>query len=149
MDGQHFIILQEMKLRISLFFVDMGNDILVKDNLGRNCLHIAALCGHFNLPKKIINEHKLDVNATGGEGWTALHFSATNGTYELFKLFADVGTNIYLNDNSGRNCFHVASLFGHLDLCKTFLDRHKFDVLMTDNRSWAALHCSARTVVMI
>ena len=124
------------------FFVDMGTDILVKDNLGRNCLHIAALCGHFNLSKKLINEHKL--NTTGDEGWTALHFSARNGTYELVKLFADKGTDIYLNDNSGRNCLHIASLFGHLDLCKTFLDRHKFDVLMTDNCGWAALHCSAR-----
>ena len=124
------------------FFVDMRTDILVKDNLGRNCLHIAAPCGHFNLSKKLINEHKL--NTTGDEDWTALHFSARNGTSELFKLFADIRTDIYLNDNSGRNCLHIASLFGHLDLCKTFLDRHKFDVLMTDNCGWAALHCSAR-----
>ena len=126
------------------FFMDMGTDILVKDKLGQNCLHIAALCGHFNLCKKLINKHKVDVNTATNEGWTTLHFSARNGTYKLFKLFTDMGTNIYLNDNSGRNCLHIAALFGHLELCKTFVDRHKFDVLMTDSFGWAALHCSAR-----
>ena len=126
------------------FFMDMGTDILVKDKLGQNCLHIAALCGHFNLCKKLINKHKVDVNTTTNEGWTTLHFSARNGTYKLFKLFTDMGTNIDVKDNLGRNCLHIAALYGHLNLCKTLIDKHNFDVHMADENGWTALHYSAR-----
>ena len=86
---------KKWNLRIILFFMDMGTDILVKDSLGRNCLHIAALWAHFNLCKKPMNKHKLDVNTTTNEGWTAFfNFSKINGTYVLFKLFTDMGTDI-------------------------------------------------------
>ena len=76
------------------FFMDMRTDILVKDNLGRNCFHIAAFWGHFNLCRKPKNKHKLYVNTTNNEGWPAFNFSKINATYELFKLFTDMGTDI-------------------------------------------------------
>ena len=42
-----------------------------------------------------MNKHKLDVNTATNEGWTALfNLSKINGTYVLFKLFTDMGTDI-------------------------------------------------------
>ena len=43
-------------------------------------------------------------------GWTALHFSARAGSYELLTYFADTGTDIYLRTNDGSNCLHIAAL---------------------------------------
>ena len=41
---------------------------------------------------------------TDSFGWAALHCSARNVSYDLVKLFADMGTDIHLQDTLGRNC---------------------------------------------
>ena len=125
------------------YFVAMGTNVLLKTNDGRNCLHIAALHGDLNLCKKLIDKHKFDFRVTDDGGWTALHFSAANGSYELFLYLYGMGTDIHLKSNHGWNCLHIASLHGHLNLCKTLIDKHKFDLQVTDNDGWTALHFSA------
>ena len=80
----------------------------------------------------------LDINWFGidfidPDGWTALHYSSRCGSYELFKYFADIKDNIYLKDNDGMNCLHIAAMYGHLNLCKILKNKHKFDVHIADN----------------
>ena len=125
-------------------FADMETDIHLKDNLGRNCLHVAALYGHLNLCKTLINKHNFDVHMADENGWTALHYSARNGSYELVTFFVDMGTDIYAKDNFCKNFLHIAADYGNLDLCEIIVDEHNFDVLMTDNDGCTALHHSAR-----
>ena len=126
------------------FFTNMGADINLKTNDGKNCLHIAALYGHLNLCKILIYKHKFDVCMADNDGWAAHHFSSRNGSYELLTYIADIGANIYLETNDGKNCLHIAAWYGHLNLCKALIDKHKFDVYMVDSDGWAALHFSAR-----
>ena len=76
------------------------------------------------------------------DGWTAIHYSARYGSYDLVTYFADMGANIYLKDNGGWNCLHIAALSGHLNLCKILIDKHHFDVHMATNDDWTVLHCS-------
>ena len=82
-------------------------------NDGRNCLHIAALYGHLNHCKTLIYKHKFDVHIPDNHGWTVLHFSARNGSYDLVSYFADRGTNIHPKNKLGWNCLHIAALYGH------------------------------------
>ena len=126
------------------YFVDIETDIHLKDKLGCNCVHTAALYGHLNLCKTLTYKHKFDVHISGDGGWTALHYSARNSSYELLKYFADTGTDIALQTSDGSNCLHIATLHGHLNLCRKLIDEHNFDVHITDNDGWAALHYSAR-----
>ena len=126
------------------FFTHLGSNINLKTNDGSNCLYIAALYGHLNLCKKLIDKQNFDVNMTDNDGWTALHYSARNGNYELLTFFAEIETNIYLKTNDGSNCLHIAALYGYLNLCKALKDKHNFDVHLPDNDGWAALHYSAR-----
>ena len=125
------------------YFADMGIGINLNTNDGRNCLHIAALYGHLNLCKTLIVKHNFDVHKTDNEGWTALHHSSTNGSYELLAYFADMGINIECKDNFGSNCFHIAALYGHFNLCKVLIEKHNFDIHVTDNVGGTALHYSA------
>ena len=125
-------------------FADIGTDIQLKNNLGQNCLHIAAAYKHFNLCKTLIYKHNLDVHMVDNNGWTALHYAARNGSSELVSFFADMGIDIYLKDNLGQNCLHFAALSGHLHLCKTLLETKDFDLHMTNNEGWTALHYPAR-----
>ena len=127
------------------YFVDMGADIECKNNLGWNCLHIAAQNGHLKLCKKLIDRHKLDLHLADKDGWTALHHSARNGSYELVMFFVDMGIDFKSKNHLGENCLHIAGSYGHVDLCKRLINKHNFDVELTDNDGWRPLHHSARS----
>lgn len=98
------------------FFVDLGAVINLKTNDGKNCLHIAALYGHLDLSKTLIEKHFFDVTMTDKEGWTALHHSARNGSHELVTYFVDMGTDINLKTSTGESCLHIAVRHRHLNL---------------------------------
>ena len=127
------------------YFVHMGSNIHLKTKTGLNCLHIAAENGHLNLCKMIISNHNCDVNITDNEGYTTLHFSAISGSYELISYFVHMGADIYLKTKYGNNCLHIAAFSGYLNLCKTLIDNDKFDVLISDNEGYTALHHSLKT----
>ena len=127
------------------YFVEMGADIHLKTDDGINCLHIAALQGHLNLCKMLIDKHKVDLDMTTNKGWTAVHYSAQSGNYELVAYFVQMGADIHLKIDDGRNCLHIAALKGHLNLCKMLIDKHKVDLHITDNEGWTAAHSSAQS----
>ena len=126
------------------FFTDMGTDTNLKGTDGKNCLHIAARYGHLNLCKTLINKYNVDVQLPDNDGWTALHFSAGSGSYEIVKYFTNMGIKINLKTKDGMNCLHIAARYGHLNLCKTLINKYNFDVELPDNNGWTALHFSAR-----
>ena len=123
---------------------DLGVDINLETNLGKNCLHIAADNGRFNLCKKLISKHSLDVQLPDDDGFSALHYFARKGSYELVKAAADMGINIKLTTNNGKNCLHIASEYGNFHLCRTLISKHNFDVKLPDNDGWTVLHYFAR-----
>ena len=102
--------------RLFTCFADMITDIYVKDNLGQNYLHIAALFGRLNLCQKLLDKHGFDVNIMSHEGMRAFHYAAKIGSYELLMLFFDLTTDIYLKDHSCQNCLHIAANYKHLNL---------------------------------
>ena len=82
---------------------------------------------------------------TDSEGWTALHYSARNRSYELLTYLADKETDFYIKSNSGWNCLHVTTLCRHLHLCKNLINRHNLNACLPDNEGWNAFHFSARS----
>ena len=108
-----------------------------------NCLHIASCNGHLNLCKILIDKHKFDLHMTDNDEWNPLHFSAKSGSYDLFKFFADKGTDMYLKTIAGFSCLHLAAVYGHSKLCRKLINKHDFDIHLTDNIGFTALHCSA------
>ena len=127
------------------YFADMGADIYLKDNEGWNCLYIAAMYGHLKLFKIRKDKHNFDDHMADTDGWTSLHHSARCGSYDSFTYFADMGADIYLKNDDGQNCLHIAAQHGHLNFCKTLNDKHNFDVHIADKDGWTALHYSARS----
>ena len=81
----------------------------------------------------ILDSNTLSVHVTDDDGSIAFHYSARCGSFELFRYFADMGVDINIKNNDGWNCLHVAALYGHLNLCKILIDKHKFDMHMTEN----------------
>ena len=127
-----------------MLFADMGADINLKTESGFNWLHTAVSSGHLKLCKALVQKHDFDVHVKDNDGWTALHHSAKTGKYDLLEFFASFGTDIYIKTNEGANCLHISAQNGHLDLCKSLIDKHKFDIHIPDNNGWTALHRSAQ-----
>ena len=123
---------------------DMGIDINLKTNNGKNCLHIAAEKNNLNLCRQLISKHKIDVQLPDNDGWNALHYFAKSGSYELVKVVADMGTDIKLKTNEGKNCLHIAADNGHLDLCSNLISKHNLGVQLPDNDGWNTLHYFAK-----
>ena len=126
------------------FLVSMGTDINLKTKQSINCLHIAANYGHLHLCKRLIKKHNLDLQKPNDDGWTALHYSAQNGSYKLVKFFIDMGIHINLKATDGMNCLHIAADYGHLNLCKMLINEYNVDVQLPENDGWTALHFSAK-----
>ena len=126
------------------FFLALGIDIFIKTDDGQNCLHVASMNGQTSFCKALINNHKFDKHMADDSKSIAIHYSAVTGNYELFKFFADIGTDISLKNIKGGNSLHLAALNGHLHLCKILIKKYNFDVHMVDNYGWKSLHYSAR-----
>ena len=131
------------KYELFTYFADKTPDIHVKTNTGLNCLHIAALSGHLDLCKTLIDNHKFDVDISDIDGCRALHHAVKSGKYDLVAYLADKGTDVYLKTKNGRNCLHIAAENGYLDLFKVLINKHEFDVHIADNDGCTALHHSA------
>ena len=121
--------------RLFTFVADMRTDIYVKDNLGQNCLHIVALFGHLNICKRLLDKHGFDVNIMSRASMRAARYdyAAKSGIYELLVFFFNLEIDIYLEDHSCHNCFHIAAAYKHFNLYKTLVEKHNFDVNIADN----------------
>ena len=67
--------------------------------------HIAALHGCLNLLKTLKDEDNFDVPMADNDGWRALHYSARNGSYELFIFFVDKGSMFISKRRMGQTVF--------------------------------------------
>ena len=83
----------------------MGNDIKLKTNDWKNCLHIATLYGHFKLYKSLKDKYYFYVFISDNDRCTALNVSAGRVYFELFNYFIKMGSDIYLKTNNGKIVF--------------------------------------------
>ena len=102
---------------------DMGIDINLKTNNGKNSLHIAADSRHFNMYKKLISKRNVDVHILDHDGWASFHYFAKRNSYELFKTVADMGIDINLKTNDGKNVLHIDADHGYFSLCRTLINK--------------------------
>ena len=124
---------------------DMGIDINLKTNNGKNCLHIAADNRHFNLCKKLISKRNVDVQIPDDDGWARLHSFAKRNGYELIKTVVDMEIDINLKTNDGKNCLHIVADNGYFSLWRSVINRHNFDMKLPDNDGWNASHYFPKT----
>ena len=85
----------------------------------------------------LIADHGFDKNIADNNGWTALHNSAQNGSYELVKVFVEKGADIHEKTKAGENCLHIAARKWTFEsFCQTLIDDHSFDKNIADDIGW-------------
>ncbi|KNC79150.1 hypothetical protein SARC_08449 [Sphaeroforma arctica JP610] len=85
-------------------------------------LRDAAAKGDSHTVKKLMDEG-VGINDEDWDGWTALHFAASNGHFETIDelLLAD-DINIQTANHHGDTPLHLASMWGHVKCVQVLLD---------------------------
>ena len=102
------------------FFVDDKTNIHIKNYLGWNYLHVSVFCGNLMFCKTLIDKHSFHFHLPSN----ALHYAARNDSYELVKLFINMGSNVQGKDNFDQNCLHIAASSNQLNLFEIHLNNH-------------------------
>ncbi|MBP7709587.1 MAG: ankyrin repeat domain-containing protein [Rickettsiales bacterium] len=88
----------------------------------QNCvLHLAAKFGDELVVKKILNEAKNDqyVNVKNDDGFTPLHFAATNGSIAVDQVLIAAGADVNAQASEKKRRWtpiHYAAQFGHVEV---------------------------------
>ena len=114
-------------LKLVQLFIQNGIDIYSKTKLSSNCLHIAATNGHFNLCKTLVEVYNFDIFTKNDKGWSVLNSAAKSGNLELFQYFILLGADVYSKTNCNCTCLHIASYYGHVNICRNILDLYQSD----------------------
>ena len=84
-------------------------------------LHVAAICGHLEVLKYLINNLSFDPNIDGRHGRTALYYACSNGHHEVAKhLIEDCHCSPDTRFEKD-TLLHIAAAHGHFDLVKYFV----------------------------
>ncbi|KAJ6559966.1 ankyrin repeat-containing domain protein, partial [Mycena capillaripes] len=69
------------------------------------------------------------------EGWTPLHFAATNGHTQIVRFLVERHANVNLPEKGELTPVHIAARDGHADIVRLLVD-HRADVNSRENEGW-------------
>jgi ankyrin repeat protein len=102
-------------------------------------LYYAALCGFYNLAKKLITKYPEQVNTRGGEKVAPLVAALYGDHRQVSELLHQHGADIHVRGHWNRTLLHAAVLEGLLDVARWLLD-HGADVDARQDGLWTPLH---------
>ena len=116
-------------------------DINATDNLGFPPLHWAAMNGHTEIARALL-ELGADVNADNF-GAKPLHWAAMNGHTEIARALIELGGADVNADNFGSTPLHEAARYGHTETVRALINA-KADKDAKDNYGYTPLHLAER-----
>ncbi|KAM0431394.1 hypothetical protein ACHAPT_005371 [Fusarium lateritium] len=101
--------------------IKLGARYQVKDREGLAPLHWAASIGHTATVEVLLQQERLDLDATDLAGFTALHKAAENGRVEIVKLLIDSGADVEASGDGQDTALHRAVAKGQMESVKVLL----------------------------
>ncbi|KAH9071664.1 hypothetical protein EDB83DRAFT_2517478 [Lactarius deliciosus] len=102
-------------------------------------LYYAALCGFYDLAKRLIMKHPEQVNAGGGHILAPLPAALYKGHFGIMDLLHKYGAVVDVRGLYDCTPLHAASGDGRVDIMRWLLN-HRADVNARNNGSWTPLH---------
>jgi 26S proteasome non-ATPase regulatory subunit 10 len=116
---------------------------LLRDPDERLPLHWAVSYNHLPITQILLDQPKLDIDATDGSGWTPLMMSCSRPDGEAtasFLLSRSADANA--KNNNGQTALHFCASKGNLDLAKMLMEKGA-SARVKDRRGQLALHRAA------
>lgn len=96
---------------LAVRMVRQGEDVeSLCDELGRNCLHLAAAAGHTQAIVKLLACRGFDINRKSHYGFTALHMACAWDHGVAAMLLLDLGADPTLTTRQGKTAMDVSAL---------------------------------------
>jgi len=89
----------------------------LRNDKDESVLMLAALKGHFNLVKKLV-EHDADVNKPG---WTPLHYAASSGHVQIIEYLLEHSAYIDAESPNGTTPLMMAAMYGSPEAVKLLI----------------------------
>ena len=135
-------VLNDFKDAIRVLRGNGITDINATDEDGNTPLHLAAINGHTETVRALINA-KADVNLANNDGSTPLHRSAIHGHTEAAQALLAAGADVDLANDFGNTPLHLAERFGHTATAQALIELGA-DVNLANNFGATPLHEAAR-----
>lgn len=84
-----------------------------------NALMLAALKGHLEIAKTLVEQHQAEVNKAG---WAPLHYAATTGQLEVARYLLDHAAYVDVESPNLTTPLMMAARGGHIHVVKLLLD---------------------------
>ena len=91
----------------------------------------------------LLLEKYADINVKDDDGWTLLHWAASNNAAEIAKLLIDRGADIQAKDNQGWTPMHWAMYKNAPEIANVLIDRGA-NIQAKIGDGWMPLHWAAR-----
>ncbi|MGH9905260.1 MAG: ankyrin repeat domain-containing protein, partial [Pyrinomonadaceae bacterium] len=98
-----------------------GADVNTKSEVGATALLRTLENTHYAVADTLLAQPTLDVNAQGGNGWTALIYSVTSDREEIVPKLLERGANVNLQDGEGDTALHRAAQNGNVKILPMLL----------------------------
>ncbi|WP_265027666.1 ankyrin repeat domain-containing protein [Wolbachia endosymbiont (group B) of Chorthippus parallelus] len=89
---------------------------------------------------KIIFTGEIDVNYSGLDNWTPLHYAASNGDLKVVEFLVEKGADVNTITNDREKPIHVAAKHGHTEVVEFFIERKGLSVDEEGKNRWTPLH---------
>ena len=120
-------------------------DICIKTNDQMNVLHIASKYGHVEICECILESQQFitSLSEVSSQGKNACHYAAEGGSLPLLKLLIEKGIDPKVTTSDRKNIFHIACIYGKLEICEFIGEKYKCLVFADDEDKWnAAMYAS-------
>ncbi|CAG9856297.1 unnamed protein product [Phyllotreta striolata] len=116
----------------------------VQDSSGYSALHHAALNGHRDIVKLLL-EHDASTNIVDSKGSSPLHLAAWSGSVEIVRLLLSGPSicNVNLTTKDDETALHCAAQYGHTQVVSLLLE-HACDPGIRNCRGETALELAAQ-----
>ncbi|KAE9128259.1 hypothetical protein PF006_g16322 [Phytophthora fragariae] len=111
-------------------------------DLGESLLW-AALGGHLQVVRFLVEQCAVDVASTTEDGVTALMWAASSGEVAIVRYLAEHGGDVNTRSKNGYTAFMVAAQFGYTDVARYLAEQCDVDVHATNENGSSALLLAA------
>jgi hypothetical protein len=105
---------------------------------GATCLHTAAINGHLDTCRLLIDKGA-QLEAITCDGVNPLQYAAYHGRIEIVRLLCDRGADIEAQTNSGWRTLHIAAFSGNISVVKELIEVRNAEINARSNSGLTAL----------